>query len=556
MVAIEPHPGNCGLLRQNVMVNGVATACTCSSSRCPIATAACHLRSRLRTAVITGCGSTAPGRTAPGGAARRQAPAGTARRERLARTAPLGRPGAPRFGARRALRYARRNRRDRSRPPRAHVDGRAGPRGAHPARRPFTPRSGRPDHDRVWPSDFGARAGSSGYMRSSPSTTRMSLTSVRRTVRACSPPAICLHSRQPTGGARWPTRCRRHRSDPVPRGPVIALRSRRAMGPDADLSSEPTQTHENLVYPAARLVARSPVDAKTNAKGHECRRTSLLQVAVASSAGTSYASCSRRAMPTGGRSAPARAIAPGCHDAENVVLDLRMADACDEALAGSARCTTSPPTWAGWGSSRRTRRAACCPCSSTPTCCVRGQARSRPLFLLLLGLRLRRREAADAEHHAAVESDAYPAEPEDGYGWEKLFSERMCRHFREDFGLTTRAARYHNVYGPHGTWTGGREKAPAAICRKVAEASSSVATRSRSGAMASRPAASSTSMTASMARGRSWTAHQAPINLGSSEMVSINELVDIVEAIAGITVARRYDLDAPKGVQDATVTTR
>ena len=68
------------------------------------------------------------------------------------------------------------------------------------------------------------------------------------------------------------------------------------------------------------------------------------------------------------------------------------------------------------------------------------------------------------------EADAYPAMPEDGYGWEKLFSERMCRHFREDFGLETRVARYHNVYGPHGTFEGGREKAPAAICRKIAEA--------------------------------------------------------------------------------------
>src|SRR5690606_17123564 len=81
-----------------------------------------------------------------------------------------------------------------------------------------------------------------------------------------------------------------------------------------------------------------------------------------------------------------------------------------------------------------------------------------------------------AEHQRTPEvqplraADAYPAEPEDGYGWEKLFSERMCRHFHEDFGLPTYVARYHNVYGPHGTWTGGREKAPAAICRKVAEA--------------------------------------------------------------------------------------
>ncbi len=99
------------------------------------------------------------------------------------------------------------------------------------------------------------------------------------------------------------------------------------------------------------------------------------------------------------------------------------------------------------------------------------------------------------------EADAYPAMPEDGYGWEKLFSERMCRHFREDFGLETRVARYHNVYGPHGTWDGGREKAPAAICRKVAEAALRAgAGRSRSGATASRRAASRTSTTASTAR--------------------------------------------------------
>ena len=88
------------------------------------------------------------------------------------------------------------------------------------------------------------------------------------------------------------------------------------------------------------------------------------------------------------------------------------------------------------------------------------------------------------------EEDAYPAMPEDGYGWEKLFSERMCRHFTEDYGLITRVVRYHNVYGPFGTYDGGREKAPAAICRKVIEAKRSGRMRSRSGATASRPAAS------------------------------------------------------------------
>ena len=104
------------------------------------------------------------------------------------------------------------------------------------------------------------------------------------------------------------------------------------------------------------------------------------------------------------------------------------------------------------------------------------------------------------------EEDAYPADPEDGYGWEKLFSERMCRHFYEDFGLETRVARYHNIYGPQGTFDGGREKAPAALCRKI-------------------------------------------INIGSEEQVSINQMIEIIEEIANYKVSRNYQLDKPKGVR-------
>ena len=110
-----------------------------------------------------------------------------------------------------------------------------------------------------------------------------------------------------------------------------------------------------------------------------------------------------------------------------------------------------------------------------------------------------RQEQADVT--GLKESDAYPAMPEDGYGWEKLFSERMCRHFREDFGLETRVARFHNVYGPEGAWDGGREKAPAAICQEGRRGVPPVPSpRSRSGATANRPAASCTSTTASRAR--------------------------------------------------------
>ncbi len=160
---------------------------------------------------------------------------------------------------------------------------------------------------------------------------------------------------------------------------------------------------------------------------------------------------------------------------------------------------------------------------------------------------------AEKQRDAAVaplrESDAYPAMPEDGYGWEKLFSERMCRHFTEDFGLMTRVARFHNVYGPHGTWEGGREKAPAAICRKVIEARASGDLRIDIWG------------DGRQTRSFMWIDDcirgiraimdsdiDEPINLGSSELVSINGLVDIVEEIAGVKLARTYDPAAPKGV--------
>ena len=147
------------------------------------------------------------------------------------------------------------------------------------------------------------------------------------------------------------------------------------------------------------------------------------------------------------------------------------------------------------------------------------------------------------------EEDAYPALAEDGYGWEKLFSERMCRHFREDFGLETRVARFHNVYGPWGTWFGGREKAPAAICRKVIEAKISgthdieiwgSGNQTRSFMFIDDCTEGIQRITDSNIL--------EPINLGSSEAVTINQLVDMAEKIAGIELKRNYDLTAPKGV--------
>jgi GDP-D-mannose 3', 5'-epimerase len=150
---------------------------------------------------------------------------------------------------------------------------------------------------------------------------------------------------------------------------------------------------------------------------------------------------------------------------------------------------------------------------------------------------------------ALKEEDAYPALPEDGYGWEKLFSERMCRHFCEDFGVATRIARYHNVYGPHGTYEGGREKAPAAVCRKVISAKLSGkheieiwgdGKQTRSFMYIDDCLKGTQMLTASDVI--------EPINIGSSELVTINQLVDIVEEIAGIKLKRNYNLSAPKGV--------
>ena len=160
---------------------------------------------------------------------------------------------------------------------------------------------------------------------------------------------------------------------------------------------------------------------------------------------------------------------------------------------------------------------------------------------------------AEKQKDAAVtplrEEDAYPALAEDGYGWEKLFSERMCRHFREDFGIETRVARYHNVYGPHGSWDGGREKAPAAICRKVIEAK-------LTGSHEITIWGDGTQTRSFMYIDDCLYGTQGilnsdviePLNLGSSELVTINELVGVAEEIAGVKLERKYDLSAPKGV--------
>ena len=162
--------------------------------------------------------------------------------------------------------------------------------------------------------------------------------------------------------------------------------------------------------------------------------------------------------------------------------------------------------------------------------------------------------AADKQTDTTVtalkEADAYPAMPEDGYGWEKLFSERMCKHFEEDFGMQVRVVRFHNVYGPDGTWRGGREKAPAALCRKIIEAK-------KSGNLKIEVWGDGEQTRSFMYIDDCITGldklmesdFSDPINLGRSELVSINQLIDIISGIGGVEVEREHNLDAPQGVR-------
>ena len=148
------------------------------------------------------------------------------------------------------------------------------------------------------------------------------------------------------------------------------------------------------------------------------------------------------------------------------------------------------------------------------------------------------------------EEDAYPADPEDGYGWEKLFSERMCRHFTEDFGLQTRVIRYHNVYGPLGTYDGGREKAPAALSRKIALAKMNNEKEIEVWGDGEQTRSFMYIDDCLVGTKKIFNSQLTDVyNLGSSEQVSINQLIDIIEQIADFKIERKYLLDKPKGVR-------
>ncbi len=238
-------------------------------------------------------------------------------------------------------------------------------------------------------------------------------------------------------------------------------------------------------------------------------------------------------------------------DAENLVLDLAEKGACETACADIDRIYNLAADMGGMGFIENNK--ALCMLSvliNTHMLQAAQQAGVKRFFYASSACVYNGEKQTDPNVTALAEADAYPAMPEDGYGWEKLFSERMCRHYREDYGLETRVARYHNVYGPEGTWTGGREKAPAAICRKVVEAKLSGdhtievwgdGLQTRSFMYVDDCVEGTIRLTDSDII--------EPINIGSSELVTINQLTDLAAEIAGIEITRNHDLTAPQGVR-------
>jgi nucleoside-diphosphate-sugar epimerase len=238
-------------------------------------------------------------------------------------------------------------------------------------------------------------------------------------------------------------------------------------------------------------------------------------------------------------------------DAENLELDLRIRDGCRRAASGVDQIYNLAADMGGMGFIEANK--ALCMLSVLINTHLLDAAHeegvSRFFFASSACVYSTERQASP-DVTPLREGDAYPAMPEDGYGWEKLFSERMCRHFSEDFGITTRIARYHNVYGAHGAYEGGREKAPAAICRKIAEAE--LSGNHEIDVWGDGEQTRSFTYIDDCVYGTRAIMDSSvgePLNLGSSELVTINGLIDRVERIAGITVRRNYDLSAPQGVR-------
>lgn len=237
-------------------------------------------------------------------------------------------------------------------------------------------------------------------------------------------------------------------------------------------------------------------------------------------------------------------------DVENLTLDLNLKENCEVATQGATDIYNLAANMGGMGFIEH-NKALCMLSVLINTHMLQAALKSgvKRFFYSSSACVYNGDKQQTFEAPSLKEEDAYPALAEDGYGWEKLFSERMCRHFREDFGLYSRVARFHNVYGPWGTWYGGREKAPAAICRKVIEAK--ISEKHEIEIWGSGEQTRSFMYIDDCIRGIGLIMNSQiiePINLGSSEAVTINRLVDLAEEIAGIKLKRKYDLSAPKGV--------
>jgi GDP-D-mannose 3',5'-epimerase len=238
-------------------------------------------------------------------------------------------------------------------------------------------------------------------------------------------------------------------------------------------------------------------------------------------------------------------------DAENLILDLQDKAACIQALQGADTCYNLAADMGGMGFIENNK--ALCMLSvliNTHLLIAAKELGVREFFYASSACVYAGYKQKQTDIPGLKEEDAYPADPEDGYGWEKLFSERMCRHFREDFKIRTRVARYHNVYGPNGTFDGGREKAPAAVCRKIIAAK--LSGKHEIEIWGDGKQTRSFMYIDDCVKGTQAIMNSEiiePINLGSNEMVSINQLVDIVEDIAGLKMNRSYNLNAPKGVR-------
>lgn len=236
--------------------------------------------------------------------------------------------------------------------------------------------------------------------------------------------------------------------------------------------------------------------------------------------------------------------------AESLVLDLQLREACLEAVRGMDTVIQLAADMGGMGFIENNK--ALCMLSVLISTHMLLAARDAGVkrFFYSSSACVYNGEKQQSYHVTPLkETDAYPANPEDGYGWEKLFSERMCRHFHEDFGLETRIVRFHNVYGPYGTWTGGREKAPAAICRKVIEAK--LSGRHEIEIWGDGRQTRSFMYIDDCTKGVIDIINsdvQEPVNLGSHELVTVNDLVSIVEDLAGVKLKRNYNLNAPTGV--------